>query len=235
MTVSQLEEIIDQKQFGVHKVQLKRWPRSWWAKIVRAAGQFCGCALSKVFMKVEVEGLENIQHLSEPVIFMPNHISYFDSLAVLRSLPFKIRKMLTFAAAEDVLYGEFRWIAWFADLFFNSFSLPRAEGSNIRMGLDVMGRMLDNRYSVVVFPEGKVSIDGKLQPLKAGAGLMAVEMNAPIIPIKIEGANLLAPYGCFVPRRLATVKIKIGKPLKFKKADSYESAKSRIESAMRSL
>lgn len=234
-TVKQLEEIVEQRKFAAQKIVTKNWPRSWWAKILRAIGQFSGNLLSRVFMKVAVEGLENIKNLPGPVIFMPNHISYFDPLVVMRALPFKVRQKLTFAAAQDILYGEFKWLAWLGDLFFNSFSLPRAEDSNIRVGLEIMGRMLDKGYSVVVFPEGKISLDGKFQSLKAGAGLMAVEMDVPVIPVKIEGADLIAPYGCFVPRRRVGVKIKFGKPLQFKKADFYESAKSKIENEMKSL
>ncbi|KKQ33321.1 MAG: Acyltransferase family protein [candidate division TM6 bacterium GW2011_GWF2_37_49] len=234
-TVSQLEDIIKQKKFSLHKIELKKWPCSWWAKIVRAVGQFWILLFTKIFMKVEIDGLENIQDVSTPVIFMPNHNSYFDPLAVLQILPFKIRKRLTFAAAEDVLYGKFKWISWLGELFFNTFSLPRSEESNIRAGLDVMGKALDKGLYVVVFPEGKISVDGKFQPLKSGAGLMAVEMHVPIIPIKIDGIENLAPYGSFIPRRRVVVKIKIGKPIKFKKADSYESARIQIENTMRSL
>lgn len=239
-TVEQLEKIVDQRKFAAKKIVIKNWPRYWWAKILRAVGQCCANILSRIFMKVEIEGLENIHDILErdksgSVIFMPNHISYFDPLVVIRALPFKIRQKLTFAAAQDVLYGQFKNFAWLGDLFFNSFSLPRVEDSNIRVGLEVMGRMLDKGYSVVVFPEGKISLDGKFQPLKSGAGLMAVEMNALVIPIKIEGADAIAPYGCFLPRHRAFVKIKFGKPLQFKKADSYESAKSQIETVMKNL
>lgn len=234
-TVGQLEEVIKQKKFSLNKIELKKWPRSWWAKIIRAVGQFWICLITKIFMNIQIDGLDNIKNVSGPVIFMPNHLSFFDPLAVLQVLPFKIRKKLAIAAAQDILYREFKFFAWLGDLFFNTFSLPRVEKSNIRMGLDVMGKMLDKGYSIVVFPEGKISVDGNFQSLKAGAGLMAVEMHVPIIPIKIEGIGDLAPYGSFIPRRRANVKIKIGAPIQFKKSDSYESAKVQIENVMRLL
>lgn len=241
MTVALLEDIVQKRKFEAKKIAIKLWPRSWWAKIVRRVGQFFIRLFSRIFINIQIEGLENVQGLFDKiaecptVIFMPNHISYFDPLVLVLALSAKVRSRLSFAAAQDVLYDEFGRLASMGDLFFNSFSLPREEGSNIRVGLDAIGKMLDNGYSVVVFPEGKISLDGKLQSLKAGAGLMAIEMNVPVIPIKIEGANSLAPYGSFIPRRRARVKIKFGKPLTFKKADSYESAKSKIESELKSL
>ena len=100
------------------------------------------------------------------------------------------------------------------------------------MGLDYMGQLIDRGYSVVVFPEGKMSKSGDLLKLKRGAGLMAVEMKCPVIPIKIEGTSNVVPYDKLIPRKIGKVIIKIGKPVTFKTDDSYEYVTSKIEESL---
>jgi long-chain acyl-CoA synthetase len=184
-------------------------------------------------MRIKVEGLEHLKNIEEPVIFMPNHISYVDPLALYMALPFKTKQKLAFMAAADVLYGEFTYVAWLAELFFNSVMLNRKEGQNIKVGLDYIGKLLDKNYSVVFFPEGKVSVDGSFQELQKGPGLLAVEMRVPIIPVRIIGSDKVVPPFKIFPRKMfGKVKIIFGKPLYFKMSDSHEDALRTIEVKM---
>ncbi len=234
-TVAQLEELVN-KNVGVPKAPtLKRWPRSCWAKVLRFLGHGLSFLIGKILVKLEVQGLDNLENLHAPVIVMPNHIGYLDAFVLFMALPFKIRKNLAFSAARDVLYEEYSKVAWLAELFFNSYPLPRLESESIRPGLESTGKLIDQGYSIVIFPEGKISLDGNLQRLKLGAGLFAVEMDSEIVPVKIEGTREIAPYGKLLPRRRGTVKVIFGKPLKFKRSDSYEEAKNQIENAMKVL
>ncbi len=231
-TVGQLQEIIDKREPAKKFPALKKWPRNWFIKAIRAICQFKVILFSKIFFRLEVQGLENLENINGPVLFMPNHISYADPLAIIMALPYKVRKKLSFAAARDVLYKEYIHVAWLADLLFNSFPFPRTNGEGIKLGLDYMGQLIDKGYSVVVFPEGKMSETGELLTLKKGAGLMAVEMKCPVIPIKIEGTSDIIPYGKFIPRKIGKIVIKIGKPIDFKADDSYEYVTSNIEEAL---
>ena len=231
-TVRQLQEIIDKKEPAKKFPALKKWPRSWWAEVIRVIGQLKIILFSKIFFRLEVQGLENLENIDGPVIFMPNHISYADPLVIIMALPYKVRKKISFAAARDVLYKEYKHIAWLADLLFNSFPFPRTNGEGIKLGLDYMGQLIDRGYSVVAFPEGKMSKSGDLLKLKRGAGLMAVEMKCPVIPIKIEGTSNVVPYDKLIPRKIGKVIIKIGKPVTFKTDDSYEYVTSKIEESL---
>lgn len=234
-TVNQLQEIINKKEPLKKTLILKKWPRSWWARIIRIFGQAKTIFLAKIFIRLEVKGSENLDNLKTPVLFMPNHISTLDPLVILMALPYKIRKKLSFAAARDVLYEEYKYVAWLSDLIFNSFPLPREKGENIKLGLDRMGQLLDQGYSIVVFPEGKMSESGELLDLKKGAGFMAVEMKCPVVPIKITGTADIVPYPKIIPRKKGRVCLKIGKPVDFKSDDSYEYVTSKIEEEIRSL
>jgi long-chain acyl-CoA synthetase len=228
-TVLDLQTIIRKGSTVKKRPVLKKWPRSVWASFIRAIVQFKLILFSKVFFRLNIVGLDNIKNLKKPVVFMPNHISYSDPLALLMALPRRIRQKLVFAAASDVLYQEYKYVAWLAELTFNTFPLPRANGQGIKYGLDFMGSLIDEGYSIVVFPEGAMSKDGNLLSLKKGAGLMAVEMRCSIIPVKITGTSEIVPYCKILPRKIGRVVIKFGKPINFDLHQPYEKVAERIE------
>ncbi len=236
MRVSDLEAIIRKGGQIKEIAPLKRWPRSWLAIWIRLISQrLLIFPLARLCMKLKIEGRENVEGLPLPVIFMPNHISYLDSVALVMALPRQIQKRIAVAAARDVVYEFPTFIVWLIELWGNSFPFPRQEHDNIRAGLDSMGRMLDRNFSVFVYPEGEMSISGKLQPLKNGAGLIAVEMDSWIVPVKIEGTNVILPPGKIIPRRRGKVKVTFGKPIKFDRRDSYSQATEEIEQALRGM
>lgn len=231
-TVADLEAIIKGAQ-PVKKVhRVKSWPRWWWARGLRRVGYGVFRIMRTLFCRLQVKGLENLNDLKCPVIFMPNHVSMIDGLIVVQALPAALRRRLSFAAAQDVLYGEYKWASWFVDLFFNTFPFPRREHDHIATGLLNMGTMLDSGYSVVIFPEGHVSHDGRLQELKRGAGLVAVEMNTLVIPVHIEGLDALVPYDHIIPKKRGPVTVTFGKPLKIGRESSYDQATALIGKAM---
>jgi long-chain acyl-CoA synthetase len=235
-TVSAIEGMM-MKQEPIQKMPpLKRWPRSKFITWDRTIDQqFLIFPLTRLFMKLRVEGKENLDNLSLPTIFMPNHMSYLDSLAVLMALPPKMRKRTAFAAAQDVLYGLYKKWAWLAEYYFNTFPFPRQEHENIKAGLEYMGNLLDDQWSIVVYPEGRMSVDGKLLPLKRGAGLIAVEMDSQVVPIKISGTAEIMPYGKIFPRKRGVVTVTFGKPMKYKRSDSYIAATEKIQKALENV
>ncbi|MEI6082865.1 MAG: AMP-binding protein [Verrucomicrobiota bacterium] len=235
LTVAKLDELI--KKAPVTKAQLgfKEWPVAGWAKAIRWVGQKLIVApVNWACLDLRVEGVEHLRGLPVPAVFMGNHLSFLDSLAFLMALPPEIRKRIGFAAALDVVYQEFRQFAFLADLFFNSFPFPRREGENIKAGLDSMGRMLDRGFSVMIFPEGQISVTGELQPLKRGTGLVAVEMKCPIVPVRITGTREVLPLGKVWPRR-GPVTVRFGPPLRFGRDETYEGATAKVEQALRAL
>ena len=235
-TVKQLQEMINQGTQIKPRPKLARWPRSWWASIIRVILQQIFFMISRLFLHIKVTGRENLKGIKNfPVIFMPNHLSNWDAVAVCRALPFKIEKDLSFAAAYDTVYEYYKHFAWLAELAFNAFPLPRHEGDNIKVGLENSGQMLDQGFDVVMYPEGKISEKGDLLPLKEGAGLFATQMGVPIIPIKIEGMQKIFPYCVLFPRRIGKVTVKIGKPMMFSRRASYKEATHKIHKALADL
>lgn len=207
-----------------------------WAQTVRLLFQtLLFFPLIGIFMKLKTEGRENLEDLSLPVVFMPNHLSFLDSVALPMSLPLKIRKKIAFAAAVEILYKKYWWSSWFVQLMFNSFKFPTKESESAQYGLRYLGRRLDQGQSIVIYPEGRITRTGKLQPLKRGTGLIATTMNVQIVPIKITGTEKILPVGCLFPRRRGDVTVKFGKPVKFSLTDSYIETTEKIQKLIEEL
>ncbi len=79
-----------------------------------------------------------------------------------------------------------------------------------------------------------MSESGEL-PLKRGTGLVATEMGATIVPVKILGTNTVLPCAKIIPRRRGMATVRFGKPMRFKKSDSAFEAMHAIEDALRAL
>ncbi len=231
-TVADLEKIIDTAQPLAKMPRVKQWPRSWWARGLRWVGNGICWLLVKGLFTLRVEGADNLRNLQTPVIFMPNHVSMVDGLVLMAALPCAIRRRISFAAAYDVLYEEFGYVSWLAELFFNAFPFPRKEHEHVTTGLLNMGTVLDDGYNVVVFPEGQMSKDGKLLPLKRGTGLVAVEMDCLVVPVNIRNLEKLVPYEYFLPRKRGVVTVTFGKPIKITRSMTYDQATDVIAGAL---
>ncbi len=235
-TVAELHVLIKSAQVHPEAIRFKRWPLSAAATALRALSQsLLLFPLLRLFVQLRVEGRENLAALAAPVIFMPNHLSYLDSIVVAMALPPPWRRRLAFAAARDVLYQRFRLIVEVAELLFNAFPFPRREHEHIKAGLDYMGRLLDRGWSVVVYPEGRMSETGALQPLKRGAGLIATSMDCVVVPVKLAGTNRVVPYEKILPRRREVVTVTFGRPLRFSRRESADAVTAKIQEALQHL
>jgi len=234
-TVDQVQDLIAKGSVVLRVPLAKHWPRSWWARCVRVCVYPLLWLISRMFFSINVRGLEQLKDVKGPLLLMPNHVSLLDGLFVLMALPAQVRRRISFAAGFDVLYGEYRWVAWMVELCVNAFPFPRKEGDHVTTGLLNMGSMLDAGYNVVIFPEGQLSTSGQLIPLKRGAGLVAVEMGVPVVPVYLAGVDALIPYDHLLPRRRGTVTVTFGQPLTCSRLESVEQAVDKITVALQDL
>lgn len=229
LTVDELDQLIKiKKGQAARKPKLKTWPRSFLARVIRALLQPLLFMIFKIFVRIKVEGIENLHNLEHPLIFMPNHVSYVDGIIFSMALPYKFRRKISFAAAKDVLYDQYGYVAYIAELLFNAFPIGRGDQKNIKLGLEFIGKMIDSDYSVVIFPEGHISQTGSLQTFQLGSGLIAVEMGVEVIPVLMEGVQEIFPYDKFLPVKRGTITVKFLKPLSFAKTESYQEAEQRL-------
>jgi long-chain acyl-CoA synthetase len=94
----------------------------------------------------------------------------------------------------------------------NLFPLPREAG--FRQSFAYAGQAVDRGYSVLVFPEGRHTTDGKMNPFRAGIGLLAENLGIPVLPMRIIGLFEVKQAG----RKFAApwkIRVRIGPPIRF--------------------
>jgi len=180
--------------------------------------------LTRLMSRASVAGRERLEETHGPVLFIANHITMVDAALILLALPGRLQRKLAIAMEGEVLRG---WrhpperTGWFKRLrllaqyvlvvsLFNVFPLPQKSG--FRRSFAFAGETMDRGYSVLVFPEGSRTRDGEMHPFMEGAGLLAKNLDVPIIPMKIDGLYEVKNEG----RRFAApdqIKVTIGEPI----------------------
>lgn len=156
-------------------------------------------------VEVRVEGLEHVEP-GTPLIVAANHQSVFDIWALMAVLPLSLR----FVAKQELSrIPVFARACRAAGHVFIDRQDRTAAIEAIRRAAE---RMRRDRLSVVFFPEGTRSRDGRLRAFKRGTFMLAIETRAQLIPVAIEGGYGLLPPGALAPRR-GTVTVRCGRPI----------------------
>jgi long-chain acyl-CoA synthetase len=95
---------------------------------------------------------------------------------------------------------------------FNVFPLPQESG--FRRAFRFAGECVDRGDSIVVFPEGSRTPDGQIAPFRSGIGLLAKNLNLPVIPMRIDGLYEFKKSKKWRARP-GSVKVKIDRPVQF--------------------
>ncbi len=167
------------------------WARTPAARAVRESMQRYGLR-PLVFSQTRprVHGLEHLDRLAGPVLFVSNHASHLDAPLVLCSLPPRWRSKTAVGAASDYFFDA-RWRAFGSALVFSTFPVDRHGGASTDTG----ARLLAEGWSLLLFPEGTRSDDGWMQRFKHGAARLALSHGVPIVPIAIRGSFAAMPKG----------------------------------------
>ena len=114
----------------------------------------------------------------------------------------------------------------------NLFPLPREAG--FRKSFAYAGEAVDRGYSVLVFPEGRHTEDGKLRPFRTGVGLLANNLGIPVLPMRIDGLYEVKKAG----RKFALpgrIQVRIGKPVQFAPEKTAEEIARELRRMVESL
>jgi long-chain acyl-CoA synthetase len=233
-TVADLAALVEAARGAKAGVSAWRWPLS---PIVRAIGLTAQVLLIypfvHLFYRVRVSGLERLREEDGPYLLTPNHCLHLDNGIILTRLPFGIRWKLSVAAAADTIYDN-PLQGVLASILANAFPLQREGG--VRKSLELLGQRLDRGYNILIYPEGKLTVGGPLQPFKAGAGLIAVEGGTPIVPVKLKINEMsIVDRRRFPSAIRGDVELVIGEPIWFDADTDHAAATTRLEAAVAAL
>ena len=220
-----------------------RWPTTW----LRLASHYL-LARPAVFLLgwPRVTGRENLRDVRGPLLVVSNHVADVDVGFIQTALPARFRHKLATATGGEALerlrspasdrawfkriYDRVQWTLGVALL--NLFPLPRQSG--FRKSFAYAGEAVDRGYSVLVFPEGKHTQDGKLCPFRNGVGLLANNLRIPILPMRIDGLFEVKKAG----KKFAApgkIQVRIGKPIQFSPESDPEGISRALQKAVENL
>ena len=135
-------------------------------------------AILKLCYKVEVYGLENYTKLGDKAVIVVNHVSFLDAVLLATYLP----KKPTFAIDSQI--AKRWWMQPFLTLV-DAFPMDPTNP----MAIKSLIKTVQSGKQCVIFPEGRITVTGALMKIYEGPGLIADKADAPLVPIRIDGAQ----------------------------------------------
>ena len=166
----------------------------YWGKFI--------CAVSGV--AVTLEGVENLAP-ERSYIFAANHQSQFDIFVLQGYLPYDFRWLAKKELFQVPVWGTAMKKAGYIPV-------DRSHGRQALKSLNEAAKRIAEGTSVIIFPEGTRSRDGKLQPFKAGGMVLAIKAGVELVPVAISGTFAILPKGSLLlhPGRVV---VRIGTPI----------------------
>jgi long-chain acyl-CoA synthetase len=186
--------------------------RPLWRGLRSALQALIVLPIARAMCWVRVRGREHLRSLEGPALFVCNHVSMVDGGLVVSALPWRLRHRLAIAMSGEIL-RDWRhpsagssWLRqiWGPPLYaatallFGVFSLPQRSG--FRRSFAFAGEAVDRGQSLLVFPEGRRTSDGRLQPFQAGVGLLVAGLRVAVVPVRIDGLFALKQRRRYVAR-----------------------------------
>ncbi len=180
----------------------------------------------------EVFGLEHLDGVEGPVMFISNHSSHLDATLILTTLPQAWRDKTATAAAKDYFFDVW-WRSAFTALVYGGFPIERGGGERATAKAR---ELIRDGWSLIVFPEGTRSADGWVQRFRHGTARLALEMDMPVVPIAIVGAYAAMPRGRSWPKKgRPPIRVRYGEPLSPRPGESHQELSIRMRQAIAEL
>ncbi len=141
-------------------------------------------------VRVRMHGLENIEP-GKPYIVMSNHQSHYDVWTLIGHLPLQLRWVMKKELRRVPIFG-------LGCERMGHIYIDRKNPDKSHKELEAARKKFEAGASVVFFPEGTRSPDGKLLPFKKGGFVMALQHGLPILPITVNGTRKILPKGTFM-------------------------------------
>src|SRR6266581_4880827 len=209
-----------------------RWARTRGMRRMRAALQssLMFPALSS-FARLTVHGRDNLHDLDGSAVFVANHVSALDAVVMAEALPPRYRHRSVVVAAADSIFKR-KWEARLAQVTVDAFPIPRGGGA--RPHLEYLKQLLQDKWSVIIFPEGRLTATGSIGAFRKGAAILAMDTGTPIVPAYVDGMYEVLPRFRRIPRP-GRVTVTFGRPVRPSPADDYDSFIAAVENVVRHL
>ena len=205
------------------------WARSAPARAVRAAlVEGVMRPIVAALAPTELHGVDRLDGLDGPVVFAANHHSHVDTPLLLTSIPLRWRHRVVVGAAADYFFGTQLQSAYSA-LVIGAIPIERTKVG--RKSADLARSLIEDGWSLLIFPEGGRSPDGCGQPFKGGAAYIAMRCGVPVVPIHVEGTGRVLPKGKSLPKR-ADTRLTFGAPMLPAEGEDARKFAARIERAV---
>ena len=214
------------------------WARTPVARATRAlivAGPLK--ALVKAVADPEVVGIDRLADLraahdddqpARPVIFAANHTSHVDAPLMLTSIPTPWRDRLVVGAAADYFFAT-RATGTLSALALGAIPIDRSRVN--RRSADLATALIDDGWSLLIFPEGGRSPDGWGQPFRGGAAFLALRSGVPVVPVHLDGTGAILGRGMKWPKPGRT-RVTFGAPVVAADGEDARRLGERIEQAV---
>lgn len=167
------------------------------------------------FGHLEVRGFERLKKLKTNAIFAVNHSSESDPILLPASLPFFSHFSPIFYTSREQSF--YKYSGWRQHFYGGNFF--KAWGAYpVQVGLNDYARSMANHIPIIldggslcIFPEGKKTRDGLIQPAKGGVAYLAYATGRPIVPVRYDGTYQLR-FKDFI-RRKRRLKVTFGEPI----------------------
>jgi long-chain acyl-CoA synthetase len=246
-TLGDVEKMLRGKAGQRRRYHYPSWVLSWPATWLRWLAHYLLMQPAMMLLGwPRIQGRENLRGWNGPLLVVCNHISDVDVGFVHTALPVRLRHRIATATGGEALealrtptpgggffrrvYDRAQWIL--GVLLLNLFPLPREAG--FRQSFAYAGQAVDLGYSLLVFPEGRHTADGKMNPFRAGIGLLVKNLDIPVLPMRIAGLYEVKQAG----RQLARpweISVRVGRPIKFAASAAPEEIASELKRAVEAL
>jgi len=159
-------------------VDLKEGPWGW---LIRLAVRIKLRLIFRLFFHARASGIENLPREGAYII-APNHISYLDALLIHALVPWRVSRRL-YSLATAGIFNRFP----FSKFSYRARVIKTGTMETTAQSLYYAEQILKSGYPLILFPEGKRSIDGKVDQPRSGAALLALKCRVPLVPVHLRG------------------------------------------------
>jgi 1-acyl-sn-glycerol-3-phosphate acyltransferase len=177
-------------------------------------------------MKVTVKGYENID-AKKPYVFVSNHASMFDIPTVVVALRGNVNIVFKKELTRIPIWG---WALKYGHFIM----IDRSNARDAIESIERAAQSIRNGSSVILFPEGTRTTDGKLQTFKRGAFSLAVKAGVPVVPIIVNGTFKILPKGSLNVRP-ANISVVLEKPISTEGLDGKSSELKLMEQVHKAI